>query len=339
MINIGILGPSEIAFRRFIPALCKCEMYNYVGVAVANIEERSKALEQIATEESVRIGMRKAEKFVGAYGGKIFNGYMALLRDMDIDAVYIPLPPALHYFWTKEALESGKHVIVEKPFTINKEQTVELIDLARKNNLAIHENYMFVYHDQLKVIDKLISDQRVGEPRLYRMSFGFPKREANDFRYNKQLGGGALYDCGGYPLKLARRYLGDKAQIRYAELQYTSDLAVDIGGNAVLSDGAGKTVHLAFGMDNAYKCELEIWGSKGCIYTNRIFTAPAEYEPIIEIHGSKKTEQVAVKCNDTFLNSIIHFHEMIDNLQQREKQIKEIYEQASILDSFMEKAY
>ena len=113
-IRIGILCPSNIAYRRFLPALNKHGGFTYVGVACANSAEwfgGHAAPEVLAAER------KKAESFQELSGGEVFEGYKTLLERADVDAVYLPLPPALHYTWAKEALERGKHVFVEKPST------------------------------------------------------------------------------------------------------------------------------------------------------------------------------------------------------------------------------
>lgn len=212
-IRLGILGTSEIAFRRFLPALKKHNEFEYIGVASRNIE--------------------KTKPFVEAYGGKGYSSYDELLQDKNIDAVYIPLPPALHFEWGKKALQAGKHILMEKPFCVNLQQTEELIELAKERNLAVHENYMFMYHKQLTKIKEIIDSGYLGKIRLYRIAFGFPMREKNDFRYNKELGGGALLDCGGYTLKLANYLLGDTTKVVCSNL-VKEDFEVDLYGNATL---------------------------------------------------------------------------------------------------------
>ena len=164
----------------------------------------------------------------------MYNNYNELLSSADIDAVYIPLPPALHFKWAKMALENGKHVLLEKPFTTSLSDTEELIRIAKEKNLAVHENYMFSYHTQLDWIKNKVSEGVIGDIRLIRIDFGFPFRGANDFRYNKALGGGALLDCGGYTIKLATMFLGDTAEVKTSQLNYKEGFEVDIYGSATL---------------------------------------------------------------------------------------------------------
>ena len=195
VIRIGVICPSEIAYRRFLPALTENELVNktfsFAGVAVASPEEwfgdlSNVSQEQIESQQIKELG--KARLFVNGYGGQVFHSYESIIKSEEIDAIYIPLPPALHYQWAKMALENGKHVMVEKPSTTCLIDTQHLIEIAGKNSLALHENYMFVFHNQMQAINSIVADGKsVGIPWLYRITFGFPRRALTDFRYNKKL--------------------------------------------------------------------------------------------------------------------------------------------------------
>lgn len=331
-VKIGVLCPSEIAFRRFLPALQQSPDFEYVGVAVADASEWFGE----PTPEQVEVEQTKAQKFVDSYGGKIYRGYGELLNDPDVEAVYIPLPPALHYEWAKKALLAGKHVLLEKPFCTNVKDTEELLSLAAKKHLAVHENYMFVYHSQLDWIRKHMTE--IGELRLIRIDFGFPFRGANDFRYNRELGGGALLDCGGYTLKLARCFLGDSAMVTISQLNMQPEFGVDIGGSATLVNTQGLAAQVAFGMDNSYKCSLELWGSKGTLYTNRVLTAPVGYEPQVIIKIGDNEQVYTLPADDSFGKSIAYFGECIENEAERAKHYAEIRRQAQLVAEIRERA-
>ena len=329
-VRIGVICPSEIAFRRFMPAVIKSENAEYIGVAHANAKEwfgddgHDNTL--ILSEKS------KAEDFQKEYGGKTYDSYENLLSSDDVDAIYLPLPPALHYRWAKEALNHGKHIFLEKPSTTCLADTEDLINTAKEKHLAVHENYMFAFHNQIKEIQDIISSGKLGEVRLYRIAFGFPQRAKNDFRYNKTLGGGALLDCGGYTIKLATMLLGDSAKIAYSKLNYTNDFDVDIYGSAAMVNDEGVTAQLSFGMDNSYKCELEVWGSKGFLRTGRILTAPDGFEPTAEITIGNETETIRLSPDDTFGKSIEHFCRCVQDDKTREDNYKSILKQAKLVD-------
>ncbi|RKJ53526.1 gfo/Idh/MocA family oxidoreductase [bacterium 1XD42-1] len=313
--RIGILGTADIAFRRFLPALQKCSDITYAGIASRTPE--------------------KTVSFTQVYGGKAYSSYETLLADESIDAVYVPLPPALHYEWGEKALKSGKHLLMEKPFTTSLAETKKLLSLAKKKKLTVHENYMFLYHNQLEKIKELVANGTLGELRLIRAAFGFPKRSEDDFRYKKALGGGALLDCGGYPVRLALELLGETTKVIQAKLQQPEGYEVDLFGSAVLENEKGLCAQISFGMDNVYKCELEIWGNKSCIFTDRIFTAPPDFYPSIIFHTKDTVHNERQNLDDAFANSICNFikRSLLSNGQGRNVQIEK---QAELIEELKE---
>lgn len=339
MIRIGIICPSEIAFRRFLPALKEATEFSYAGVAVASKEEWfQEEVDQAKADAVLGKEREKAEEFQKNYGGEIFDGYEAMLSSDAIDAVYLPLPPALHYQWAKKALSYGKHVFLEKPFATCKKEAMDLITTAKEKGLALHENYMFVFHNQLAAINEEIESGSIGDVRLYRVSFGFPRRAAGDFRYNKALGGGAILDCGGYTLKFGNLLLGDTAKVVHARKNYTEEFDVDLYGSAVMENDKGDTVQISFGMDNAYKCDLEVWGSKGTLFTGRVLTAPAGFAPNMTIKTQEGEQIKELPADDTFLKSIHCFEACVKDAEKRAENYKVIERQAELLEEFMELA-
>ena len=334
--NIGIICPSEIALRRFMPSLLKCHELHFAGIGVYTKNERfsSAQIDDDTFYCCLQNEIRKTQLFTERYGGKIYNGYAEIASSKDIEALYIPLPPALHYKWAKFALEHGKHVLVEKPSTTSFADSNDLIQIALVKRLALHENYMFNFHSQLDRIEEIIQSGEIGEVRLYRICFGFPKRDALDFRYNKALGGGALLDAGGYTIMYATRLLGGTAKIECAQSNYLKGYEVDIYGSATLVNKEGVTAQIAFGMDNNYKCELEVWGSKGCLTTGRVLTAPSGFVPTAIIRKGNEEKVIDLPEDDAFFNSIQHFISCIKDEGIRKKRYSIINKQAKHVDEF-----
>jgi len=338
MIRIGIICPSEIAFRRFMPALQKCSGLEYAGIAYCSPKEWFG--EKLATTSEADVNemrereLAKARNFQETCGGNIYEGYETLVKSNDIDAVYVPLPPALHYRWAKMALENGKHVFVEKPSTTCYEHTETLVRLARERGLALHENYMFIYHGQLAALDEAVKQGVIGDVRLYRISFGFPLRKMNDFRYNKALGGGALLDAGGYTIKYARYLLGDTARMLCASKQHIDGFEVEMGGSATMVNEQGVCAQLAFGMDNDYKCSIEIWGSKGTITSDRILTAPEGFVPEYTLKQNQDYTKYKLPADDAFLKSMEVFVACVNDADTRNKEYEILLRQERFIDEF-----
>ena len=330
MIRLGIICPSEIAVRRFLPALKLCEQFRFAGVAVADSSEFEGATEEILSKER-----EKARAIQSEYGGRIFNGYQSLTESPDIDAIYLPLPPALHFRWAERALRAGKHALVEKPFTTRLEDTLTLIALAGERHLALHENYMFTAHRQMEQVLQILDSGKLGQVRLYRIDFGFPLRVGSDFRYNKALGGGALLECAGYTMRCASYLLGETARVICGIRNYTEGFDVDMYGSATMRNSEGVTAQLAWGMDNNYRCCIEIWGSKGTLHTDRVFTAPAGFIPHATIKlGNEEPYTIELDADDTFRKSIEHFDLCIKDDSARKSNYQQIRRLACLMDQF-----
>lgn len=341
-IQIGIICPSEIAFRRFLPSLQKINEFVFAGVAIANPEEWFTDVNKTsmtAIQEQQKKEHEKAHAFVDKYGGRIFESYRDLVTSSEIDAIYLPLPPALHHQWAKLALEKGKHCLVEKPFTTQLYETEELISIAQKNNLAVHEDYMFIYHNQIKAINDIIANGDIGKVRHYRIQFGFPHRTIGDFRYNKALGGGALLDCGGYTIKYASFLLGPTTRIISASSYFEKKEEVDIFGAATLINEEGTIAQISFGMDCNYKCMLEAWGSKGTLTTCRVLTAPDGFQPDVIIRKGNEEKTYKLPSDEAFVKSIKMFQECIINRKLRDNNYKNILRQGQFIESFKNLAH
>ncbi len=337
MVRIGIICPSEIAFRRFLPALSKAsDRFEFVGVAMASPEEWFGDTSNVSEEQISLQQAREYEK-ASSFGAKVFRGYRTIVQSPEVDAIYLPLPPALHYRWAREALLHGKHVFVEKPSTCYLKDTEDLIRLASSLGLALHENYMFVFHKQIRELNEIIAaGDAIGTPRLFRISFGFPRRSLTDFRYNKKLGGGALLDAGGYTLRYATELLGPSARLTAAQVNYDPDFEVEIFGSATMVNEEGLTAQLAFGMDNDYHCDIEAWGSKGTITSGRILTAPVGCVPTYTLKQNQEYTTHHFSEDDAFYKSIMRFEACILDPALRQENYAIIRHQSELVQQFRE---
>lgn len=188
---------------------------------------------------------------------------------------------------------------------------------------------------QLDEIREIIRSGKIGMLRLIRADFGFPLRDRQDFRYSRSLGGGALLDAGGYTLKLAARLLGDSIKVDAARLNSLPGYEVDMFGSAVLSNDLGQVCQVGFGMDNYYKCSLEIWGSTGRIQTDRVFTAPPDYKPSILFETAEKTDRIKLQKDSHFKHSIEAFCAEIADMDKRRKMYREILLQSRLVDDVL----
>jgi len=320
-INIGVLGCAHIAQNSVIPAINELNsLFSLMGIA-------SRAQE-------------KADQFAGRFNTKAFNDYAKLLEEPLLDAVYIPLPNALHAEWIEKSLKKGLHVLVEKSLACSYEEVKTLNELAKEKSLVLLENFQFRFHSQLDFIKKKVAEGKIGELRSFRSSFGFPPFEdKNNIRYDKGLGGGALLDAGTYPVKISQIFLGENLKVEAANLYYDHEKGVDIWGGAYLKQKNGNAFSgIAFGFDNFYQCNLEILGSKGKIYTNRIFTAPIGYEPVIELETASGRETIKLPGDNPFRKILTYFYDLVVLGEGSMQEYRQNINQARLIAELKEKA-
>ena len=143
-----------------------------------------------------------------------------------------------------------------------------------------------------------------------------------------------MLDAGGYTMKLASELLGGDVQLKTASAGYVDGFDVDIYGSATLENGKGAVAQVAFGMDNDYRCDLEIWGSKGTLTTGRIMTAPDGYEPCYTIKKNQEFTEGKLPADDAFLRSIRHFGACVADNEVRKDNYEKLLRQERLVEEF-----
>lgn len=136
-------------------------------------------------------------------------------------------------------------------------------------------------------------------------------------------------------MKLAGMFLGDTAHVTASQLNSKDGFEVDIYGSATLVNDDGLTAQVSFGMDNSYRCDLNIWGSTGTLSTGRILTAPEGFEPTVAIKNADGEQAFTLPADDTFKKSIEHFQSCIYDSTTRERQYKDIRRQSEIVQKII----
>jgi predicted dehydrogenase len=274
----------------------------------------------------------KAREFAAKFGCQAVCGYDNLLDRQDIDAIYMPLPTGLHEEWINKALKKGKHVYAEKSIAMNYHDATEMVMRARENDLALMEGYMFQYHSQHHVVFDLLHSGEIGEIRQFSSKFGFPPLGAGNFRYDDQVGGGALMDAAGYALRAVHFVLGDRFVVRSATMKFDEKAGTSLFGSAFMTDGSGVGASLSFGFDNFYQCSYEIWGSKGKITAERAFTPRFDFKPRIIVEKQDATRVIEADPDNHFVKAMREFHAIISRAEAREKHYHEILLQSQSLE-------
>ena len=156
----------------------------------------------------------RAQAFAREYGiERAHSSYDALLADEALDAVVIALPNALHHQWTMLALEAGKHVLCEKPYTRRPAEAEAAWDEAERRGLVLMEAFMWRHASQTALLLELLP--RLGRLHSVDATFSFEwRRRDDDVRLDPRIGGGSLLDVGCYCVNALRLVAGEPDQAR-----------------------------------------------------------------------------------------------------------------------------
>ncbi|MFQ1700057.1 Gfo/Idh/MocA family protein [Loktanella agnita] len=204
----GILGAANFARAHMAPAIHAAKGAELVALATSHPD--------------------KAAGFQAfAPGIKLHESYDALLADPEIDAVYIPLPNHLHVAWSIKALEAGKHVLCEKPMTLQAEEFDQLIAARDASGKLAAEAFMIVHHPQFSRARELVQGGAIGNLVHVDATFSYFNDDSDNIRNQAGTGGGGLPDIGVYTFGAARFVTGaEPTQIPYAKLRYENDVDV-----------------------------------------------------------------------------------------------------------------
>jgi predicted dehydrogenase len=196
-LRIGVLGAARIT-----PAALIRPARGVPEVEVAAVAARDPA---------------KAQTFASKHGiAKVHASYDALLADPDIDAVYNPLPNGLHGRWTIAAVQAGKHVLCEKPFTANADEARAVADVVRATDRVVMEAFHYRYHPMTQRVVDIVASGELGEVRHVETWMCIPLPLPRDIRWQLPLAGGSLMDVGCYALHQLRTFSGAEPEITSA---------------------------------------------------------------------------------------------------------------------------
>jgi len=250
-LRIGILGAARIT-------------------QAALITPARQAAETVVTAVAARDRAR-AVAFAAAQGiPVVHDSYQALIADPDIDAVYNPLPNSLHAPWTLRAIDAGKHVLCEKPFTSHAGQAREVAAAARASGLVVMEAMHYRYHPlaqvmlgQLPLIAGPEDDRHHGIKHLH-CAVCFPLDGPDDIRFRYDLAGGAAMDAGCYAIDCIR-LLGPGEPEVVAALATEQKPGVDRAMTAFLRFPGGATAWLdvSFTLGGKFRADVHVVGEHG----------------------------------------------------------------------------
>jgi predicted dehydrogenase len=247
----------------------------------------------------------RAEAYARERGIEHAHGsYEALLADPGVDAVYMALPAALHVEWAVRALEAGKHVLAEKPFSRDPGAVEKAFDAAERGGLVLMEGFMYRHQPQAKRLRELVDAGAIGDLRLVRSQFSFTLDRPDDVRWQRELGGGSLLDVGAYCVNVTRLVAGEPEAV-FAEQVLNQPGGVDVRFAATLRFPGDVVAHFDCGFDLPLRHELEVVGSDGMLRLSPAFMVDDGELRLTD--GRGRTERIDVAPTSRFQLELENF--------------------------------
>jgi predicted dehydrogenase len=238
------------------------------------------------------------------------QGYQALLDDRSIDAVYIPLPNTDHVPWTLAAIAAGKHVLCEKPLALDPCDVDRIAAAAAAADVVVEEGFMYRHEPLTKKVADLVRDGAIGSVRAIVSGFTFALDgpQAN-IRLNAALGGGSLWDIGGYPVTYAQLLAGEEPTVAFGTAHWTAG-GVDDEFMGMLRFDSGLTANVYASFRAEYRTWLEVLGTRGAL------TVPNPFRPgpleTLELERSGRVERIDVAGSaGIFVNEVADFERAV----------------------------
>ncbi|MDI6736016.1 MAG: Gfo/Idh/MocA family oxidoreductase [bacterium] len=289
--RILIIGYSNIVQKRVLPALIQIPLITGIDIVSQSL--------------SSKISLPEGFDF------KIFDNYQTAILESKAELVYISTVNSEHAQWVEAALKKGLHVIVDKPAFTNIEDAIRLVDLSKKSNLCLAESTVYSYHPQLQKAKDVFLSVNSQLTHLTAI-FSFPPLLPENFRYKKELGGGALLDLGVYAVTPGRIFFGEEPEEIFCRIGTISpEYGVETSFSVLITYSQGRKMIGHFSFTTQYCNRLNILGPGISIDIDRIFTTPADLENEIIVKQHNKTTILKMPKHDAFL---IFLQKVIDNI-------------------------
>ncbi len=313
IIQWGIIGAGNISRVAIAPAFDEVPYAKIIAVASSS-EARARTF---AEDFSV---------------DKVYTDYEQLLRDPDVDAIYIALPNNMHLEWTIRALEAGKHTLCEKPLAMNVTEALQIQETSQKTGRLAMEAFMYRFHPRIQAAYEIIQSGVIGSPKLMHSTFCFTFARPDNYRNIPSYGGGALYDVGCYCVGVSRYLLGEEPASVMAQATFTES-GIDETVSGTLAFESGALAHIACSFGSVENQFVEIIGTLGKLTMRTPFTSWRENETVISLKiGIDEDERIFEHANPYAL-MLQHFTDCIISGSEPHISMQESVYQAKTLDA------
>lgn len=255
-----------------------------------------------------------ANEFASKYHiNNIYYSIDEMLKNEEVDIVYIATPHHLHAQQIKDSLNHGKHVFCEKAITTSYQEFEEVYQLAKDKNLILMEGFTLYNMPLYKDVQRYIEDGKIGQLKLVQVNFGSLKDPDPTKRYfSPDLAGGALYDIGGYAIAFAAMFLKD-LEVKKTEVSfYETD--VDEMSGIILKNSNDQMAVISLSFRAKQPKRGVVSGTKGYIEIDNY--PRATQAEITYTYDSQKTSKEILKSGDeskALSYEVLKMEEYIDN--------------------------
>jgi predicted dehydrogenase len=315
-LRLGVLGAAKIALGGIMPAAARTEKVEIAAVATRG-GKRSQEVREVAPE------------------AELFEDYGSLLESPDVEAVYVPLPNSMHVEWTLRAVEAGKHVLCEKPFSLEGEEAERAVEAAQRAGLTLMEGFMFRLHPQTLRLRELLSEGVVGEVRQALAEFGHRLDDPTDVRGIGSLGGGSLGDVGCYCVSTLRLAFGAEPRRASAFGRFDEEGADrELAGVLEFDSGLGI---VSSSISSARRERMEIVGEEGRISLDAPFRAD-KAGGAMELSRGGETSTETFEAADPYQAELEEFAAAIREGREPAVGPREMLGNARAIDALLESA-
>lgn len=261
------------------------------------------------TGELVAIASREKAK-ADAFGDELkvpkrYGSYEELLADPDVQAVYISTPHPMHAEWAIKAADAGKHILCEKPITLDYAEAQAVIEAARRNDVFLMEAFMYRCNPQTQKLVDLIREGIIGEVRMIQAAFGFNAGFNPEGRlFARALGGGGILDVGCYPVSMSRLIAGAATGKPFAEptefraLGRLGESGVDEWAAAVMKFPGEIVAEVSTAVRLSLDNVVRIYGSDGWILVPNPWICPAP--KIIVYRAGQEAQEIELPAVNVY---------------------------------------
>jgi predicted dehydrogenase len=230
---------------------------------------------------------------------QLFDNYEDALKYFQGNIVYVSTVNSTHYQYALLSLEKGFHVIIDKPATLQLSEAVHLTNIARQKNLLLSEATVYLMHPQFSLIDDIFVKNN-DSPKLITAHFSMPPFKSDNFRYKKELGGGAIFDTAPYAVSLGRYFFKETPVHAQCVVNERTDDDLDVAYSLIMSYSNGKSLIGHFGFNTEYINQLMLMGTHTNVSLNRVFTIPEHLENVIHITHQNTSSEERSKTGNNF---------------------------------------